>query len=98
MPVRFLVAIIALSIAAPLPAQSVDFNRDVRPILSGKCSQCHGPDDAARKAGLRLDVRDSALKELKSGHRAIVPGDVTKSELIARVSSNDPGYAMPPAK
>ncbi len=98
MSARFLTAIVALCIAARLPAQSIDFNRDIRPILSGKCSQCHGPDDAVRKAGLRLDVRDSALKELQSGHRAIVPGDAAKSELIARVSSTDPSYAMPPAK
>src|SRR5947209_8740615 len=47
-------------------ANDVDFNRDVRPILSGKCFQCHGPDAAARKAGLRLDVREKAIASLKS--------------------------------
>ena len=47
---------------------------------------------------MRFDVRDLAVKELKSGHRAIVPGDAAKSELLARVSSSDPGFAMPPAK
>jgi hypothetical protein len=52
----------------------VDFNRDVRPILSDKCFRCHGPDDQTREAGLRLDNRDSALKVLDSGETAIVPG------------------------
>lgn len=76
----------------------VDFNRDIRPILSGRCSQCHGPDEKARKAGLRLDMRETALKELKSGNRALVPGDPAKSELIARVTATDATDAMPPAK
>src|SRR4051794_26069187 len=56
------------------PADRVDFNRDVRPILSGSCFKCHGVDDAARKAKLRLDVRESALKGGKSGESAITPG------------------------
>ena len=79
--------------AEPKPAP-VDFNREVRPILAGRCFLCHGPDDKARKAGLRLDLRETATKELKSGNRAIVPGDPAKSELIARVSSQDDD-AMP---
>ncbi len=52
----------------------VVFNHDVRPILSDKCFACHGPDNNKREAGLRLDVRELALKELESGNRAIVPG------------------------
>src|SRR5947208_2197444 len=97
MPCRWLALVAVAAVAAPAPAQTVDFNRDVRPILSGKCFQCHGPDDPARKGGLRFDARDAALKELKSGHRAIVPGDVTNSEMIARVSAKDDS-AMPPPK
>ncbi|MFL5338615.1 MAG: PSD1 and planctomycete cytochrome C domain-containing protein [Gemmataceae bacterium] len=78
------------------PPKAVDFNRDVRPILATNCFKCHGPDDAVRKAGLRFDRRDAAVKELKSGDRAIVPGDPAKSELIARVTMTDDGM-MPPA-
>src|SRR5262249_5978904 len=76
----------------------VDFNREVRPILAGKCFQCHGPDDGARKAGLRFDQRDVAIKELKTGHRAIVPGDSGKSEVTFRVTHADPATVMPPPK
>src|SRR5438128_1384755 len=95
---RLRLALVASAILANIaPAQTVDFNCDVRPILSGKCFQCHGPDDAARKGGLRLDVRELALKELKSGHRALVPGDAAKSEMISRVSAKDDS-AMPPPK
>jgi len=72
------------------------FNRDVRPILSNHCYQCHGPDSAARKAGLRLDRRDDALAALESGVHAIVPGDADASAILARVTHTDPGQVMPP--
>src|SRR5262245_41968242 len=75
---------------------SVDFNRDIRPILGENCLRCHGPDEGARKAGVRLDVRDGALKPGKSGAVPIVAGDPAKSELLARVSSSDPDHRMPP--
>ena len=58
---------------AALAAEPVDYQRDVRPILSDRCFKCHGPDEAGRKGGLRLDVRDEALKPAKSGEPAIVP-------------------------
>ena len=67
------------------------FDRDVRPILSDKCFKCHGPDSAARKADLRLDIRDVAIKA-----EAIVPGKPDDSLLIERVFSNDPQQVMPP--
>ncbi|MBK7406155.1 MAG: PSD1 domain-containing protein [Phycisphaerales bacterium] len=75
-----------------------DFNRDVRPILSNTCFKCHGPDSESRKAGLRLDVRDVAIGALESGRTAIVPGDVSASELVRRITSDDPEERMPPAE
>lgn len=77
---------------------AVDFNRDVRPILSGTCFKCHGIDDASRKAKLRLDVRDAAVAPLKDGDRAIVPGKPELSELVRRVFSGEEDEVMPPAK
>ncbi|HYV29331.1 MAG TPA: DUF1553 domain-containing protein, partial [Candidatus Eisenbacteria bacterium] len=76
----------------------VDFNRDIRPIFSDICSACHGPDDNKRKAGLRLDVKESAFKPTKSGAVPIVPGDTKNSELLKRVTSTDDDERMPPPK
>src|SRR6476661_7196964 len=69
----------------------VDYNREVRAILSKNCYACHGPDDEHRKAGLRFDLREAALKELESGARAVVPGNVDDSELISRITSTNAG-------
>ncbi len=74
----------------------VDFNRDIRPILSEKCLLCHGPDPEGLEAGLRLDLRDAALSVLESDLIAIVPGSPEESELIARISSEDVDVRMPP--
>ena len=76
---------------------AIDFNRDVRPILSNNCFTCHGPDDAQRKAGLRLDKRDDALARLDSGLHAIVPSDPEQSVLLRRVASDDDDFRMPPS-
>ncbi|HSU55141.1 MAG TPA: DUF1549 domain-containing protein, partial [Candidatus Dormibacteraeota bacterium] len=76
----------------------VDFNREIRPILSENCYKCHGPDDGARKAKLRFDIRAEALKPAKSDKIPIVPGAPEKSELIARVTATDPDDRMPPVK
>lgn len=76
---------------------TADFSRDVRPLLSQYCFSCHGPDEAARQAGLRLDRADSALAELESGATAVVPGRVEASELITRITTADPDLRMPPA-
>jgi hypothetical protein len=76
--------------------EKVDFNRDIRPILSDTCFRCHGPDQAQRQAGLRLDKPEGAVATLSSGAAAIVPGDSGHSELIARITSDDPALRMPP--
>src|SRR3954452_19183539 len=70
----------------------VDYNYHVRPILSDRCFLCHGPDEKARKAKLRLDIREAALKA-----RVIVPGKPDESELMARITAHD-RTRMPPAK
>src|SRR5262245_59893236 len=79
---------------APTPP-AVDFNRAVRPVLAENCFACHGPDEKQRKAGLRLDTKDGALAELKSGRRAVVPGRPAESELLARITAADPADRMP---
>ncbi|MDF1751370.1 MAG: PSD1 and planctomycete cytochrome C domain-containing protein [Verrucomicrobiales bacterium] len=75
----------------------VDFNRDVRPILSDKCFACHGFDEHDRKADLRLDTAAGALADL-GGYAAIVPGDLEKSEAWYRIISDDEDELMPPPK
>ena len=77
--------------------QEVDFQRDVRPILSDKCFFCHGPDPKTREAGLRLDI-ESLAKEDLGGYFAIVAGDTENSELISRIDSDDEDEVMPPAE
>ena len=76
-------------------AQHLDFNQDVQPILARNCFSCHGPDPEMRKAGLRLDLAESALRKRQGHPDAIVPGHPEQSELIKRVESNDPHYLMP---
>lgn len=75
----------------------ISYNRDIRPILSDKCFSCHGPDVNKMKAGLRLDLQASAYAELPNnkGHYAIVPGHPEQSELIRRITSDDPNIVMP---
>jgi Protein of unknown function (DUF1549)/Protein of unknown function (DUF1553)/Planctomycete cytochrome C len=82
-----------IAISAPVLAAPVDFNRDVRPILSENCFYCHGQDANKREADLRLDVRDVALKL-----KAFVPGNADASELILRTHTDDRDDIMPPPK
>lgn len=77
---------------------TVDFNRQVRPILSEHCFACHGPDEKARKAKLRLDVKEGAMGPLRDGGVAIKPGKSAESELVARITATDSGAIMPPPK
>ena len=78
-------------------AANVEFNHDIRPILSNNCFMCHGPDSHQRKASLRFDSPDNAYAEHKTG-TPIVPGDLIKSQLVKRITSTDPDEQMPPAK
>ncbi len=80
--------------AGPPPA--IDYARQIRPLLSDRCFRCHGPDEAERQAGLRLDQRDAAIAKLATGVVAIQPGDAARSELVARILSTDPDKQMPP--
>jgi hypothetical protein len=73
----------------------VDFDRDIRPILSDNCFQCHGPDSAQREADLRLDTRSGLFGSLDD-YKVVAPGDLEKSELYYRISHDDPEERMPP--
>ena len=74
----------------------VDFNREVRPLLSANCFFCHGPDSHQRKAGLRLDTEAGLRARLKKGGHAVVPGKPGESRLVARITHSDPDERMPP--
>jgi mono/diheme cytochrome c family protein len=84
----------ALAAAAAAP-KAVEFNRDIRPILSDNCFQCHGPDQARRKANLRLDVEANAKGDLDGVH-PITPGKLDESEVYRRITSADSDEHMPP--
>jgi hypothetical protein len=90
------VILIALCMSAQA-SEKVDFNYEIRPIISTKCFHCHGPDEKSREAGLRLDLREEALKEI-DGLRAIVPGKPEASELMIRITTKDRDEVMPPPK
>lgn len=91
----FLTGVIVLACTSLWGAADVrlKFNQDIRPILSDKCFHCHGPDSKKREAELRLDVRDSAIKD-----KAIVPGKPEESEIISRILTEEVDDHMPPAK
>src|SRR5262245_47443963 len=79
------------------PPRRIDFNRDIRPILSEKCWACHGPDASNKKIKLRLDSEAAALADLGRGRRAVVPRHPEQSELVKRISAADSDVRMPPA-
>lgn len=93
------VALLCATVAATAVARgddAPDYGRDVRPILSQFCFKCHGPDETKREAGLRLDLREEAVKPAASGERPIVPTEPEASELIRRIKSSDADEQMPP--
>ncbi len=89
-------ALLSISGAPALRGQEVDFQRDIRPLLSDRCFKCHGFDDEAREADLGLHLFEAATRDL-GGYQAVKPGDVAASEVIARLTSEDPDEVMPPA-
>jgi hypothetical protein len=98
MPCRFDLGLLVMMMGcATASAQDVVFSRDILPILSDNCFQCHGPDATARKAKLRLDEEAGAKAE-RRGRKAIDPGHPDKSGLVARVFSKDPDEMMPPPR
>ena len=92
----YLFALLAPTLSAV--AADIDFAREIRPILSDHCFTCHGPDASKRKGELRLDLKDPAFGQAKSGAVAIVPGDLDQSELVKRICATDPDDVMPPPK
>jgi hypothetical protein len=86
-----------LSASTAWAEDRIDFNRDIRPLLSNNCVACHGPDEEERKAGLRLDTAEGARADL-GGYAALVPGKPEESELLLRILSEDPDEVMPPPK
>jgi hypothetical protein len=96
---RFLPVVACLAVSGVLNAadtpEAVRFNRDIRPLMSDTCFHCHGFDPKSRKGGLRLDLREEALKAGKSGEIAIVPGKPEESEIIKRIFSTDAEDVMP---
>ena len=93
-----MLVVLAVCFASNVRAEQskVDFNFQIRPLLSDRCFRCHGPDSGARKAKLRLDQRDGALKELDDGLAIVKPGNLEKSELIRRILTDNEDDVMPP--
>src|SRR5262245_65667028 len=90
-----LVLIVLPGVTPALAAQPIDFSRDILPILSDNCFRCHGPDARARKANLRLDRAEDALRR---DDPVIVRGQSDESELYLRITSSDDSEVMPPPR
>src|SRR5690242_17838125 len=89
-------AILPAALLALTCQAQVKFNRDIRPIMAETCFRCHGPDKSSRMAGMRLDIRDEALKPLRDGAVPIVPGDPDKSAIVQRVFAKGARVMPPP--
>ena len=95
-PLAFLCAGLVIAASAGIDApETISFNRDIRPILSDHCLQCHGQDAEKRKADLRLDTREGILSE-RQDRSVVEPGNLDQSELIHRITAADPDEVMPP--
>src|SRR5216110_203044 len=98
---RFLTSLLLAWMVSPLGANdprssgqaTVDFSRDILPVFSDNCFQCHGPDEKARKAKLRLDTQEGAFR-VKNGNAVIVSGQSAESDLFRRITAVDPDDLM----
>src|SRR5882672_2379611 len=86
---------LAITLLCPALYGTIEFNRDIRPILADKCYSCHAADAAAKKIPLRLDTEAAAKADL-GGRRAIVEGDPAASQMIGRITSENKALRMPP--
>ena len=96
---QFLVAaalILTIPLSGSAARRPIEFNRDIRPILSANCFACHGPDADARKAGLRLDTKDGLFTDSKNGHPIVAQGSPSDSDLFSRLIHPNPDDRMPP--
>lgn len=89
-------ALLLFRAAGVFPSEQVDFHAHIKPLLSDRCYACHGPDATARKAGLRLDLKEGLFKSRKGRPPIVKPGDPTGSELFLRITATDPAERMPP--
>ena len=98
-PLALICSVLSLTLSTnqSLGAKEINFSKDILPVLSNNCFECHGPDQAKRKAGLRLDKAEGAKAELESGSIGLVPGNISESEIYQRIMSDDPEEVMPPA-
>tara|TARA_R110002096_G_scaffold147220_11_gene306947 strand:- start:23005 stop:26415 length:3411 start_codon:yes stop_codon:yes gene_type:complete len=96
-PTIFALPLVMLAGSAMLTAaeEKIDFNRDIRPLISSNCIACHGPDENERAADLRLDTIEGSRADL-GGYAAIVPGDAEASEMLYRITTDDEDDKMPP--
>lgn len=90
--IALLISSVSPAISPPVQLRSVDFNREIRPILSDNCFTCHGPDETRRKSSLRLDTREGAFARPD----LIQPRKASQSQLVRRITSEDPNLRMPP--
>src|SRR6267154_504037 len=96
-PTFLCVALFLFTARSVSGVEPLQFNHDIRPILSDRCFKCHGPDKASRKASLRLDLAEEAYAERKKpGKYAIVPGKPNESLVVQKILSSDPDEMMPP--
>jgi hypothetical protein len=96
MPLKSLISAVLAVLICRSASAVPDYNGEIRPILSGRCYKCHGPDDGSREANFRLDERSAAIAKLESGETGIVPGHPEQSAIVSRITTTDPDLRMPP--